>query len=111
MTQRPRFTQAFALVLLALLVPSGVRAASASLHGAAQAPAVCGASASGESNVGAPPPIFLTSCSTWVDCICSSGGDYLISCTGTSYCNHGVSGGGWVECDGVRTFCPPKMSC
>jgi hypothetical protein len=34
---------------------------------------------------------------------CSSGGS--ISCTGHSYC---TSGTGWVECDGVRTYCPPS---
>jgi|SRR5882724_3241999 len=108
MMSHSKMTKAFALAFLILLTQSGAQAATSTPQGATPNPQVCGAFAQ---VVGTPSPIFLTSCDTWVDCVCASGGDYLISCSGTSYCHHGISGGGWVECDGERTFCPPKTSC
>ncbi|MCP3098255.1 hypothetical protein LZ198_05105 [Myxococcus sp. K15C18031901] len=35
-----------------------------------------------------------------------------VTCSSASgVCNSGADNGGWVECDGVRTFCPPACTC
>ena len=45
-----------------------------------------------------------------VEQTCPSGAP--VTCTSqASTCNSGPDSGGWVECDGVRTYCPPACTC
>ncbi|MCE9669045.1 hypothetical protein LY474_14630 [Myxococcus stipitatus] len=34
-----------------------------------------------------------------------------VTCYSSSGCTSGADNGGWVECDGVRTYCPPACTC
>ncbi|MCY1023413.1 hypothetical protein [Pyxidicoccus sp. MSG2] len=41
---------------------------------------------------------------------CASG--ISVTCSSASgVCTSGADGGGWVECDGARTYCPPACTC
>ncbi|NVJ28351.1 MULTISPECIES: hypothetical protein [Myxococcus] len=45
-----------------------------------------------------------------VEQTCPSGAPVTCS-SPTTGCTSGADNGGWVECDGVRTYCPPACTC
>ncbi len=52
-------------------------------------------------------PVNMTACEISKECVCG-GGYVTIDCAGDVSC---TSGPRYVECDGVRTYCPPIGSC
>ena|SRR6476660_2119076 len=99
---------ALALTGLLLLVSAGAHAAASAATDAPVRPLAQQLGlATPASQIGSPLPVFLSGCDEYIYCVCASGGERTIECSGTT-CSHTINS---VTCDGVTTFCPPKSSC
>lgn len=119
MRRTPSFVVVLALALLA--APAALAdAASPAAEPAAAAPAALPAFAAAQPSPAEPAgfcpttdplgnpaaePSFVTAGPCYVERLCDDGS--MISCNGASSCGSGPgTGGGYVTCDGVTTWCP-----